>query len=74
VYKRQILPPPIHCSFYRFHSFISSPLNMYRFFLALLATLALVSAAASDKLQVGVKYKPDDCPIKSRNGDRLSMQ
>ncbi|KAK1923562.1 FK506-binding protein 2 [Papiliotrema laurentii] len=46
---------------------------MYRFFLALLATLALVSAAASDKLQVGVKYKPDDCPIKSRNGDRLSM-
>jgi hypothetical protein len=37
--------------------------------------LSLVAATqASDKLQIGVKYKPDECPLKTRNGDRLSMQ
>jgi FK506-binding protein 2 len=42
----------------------------------LVAILAspLVAARDSEQLQVGVKYKPDECPIKSRNGDKLSMQ
>jgi FK506-binding protein 2 len=36
--------------------------------------LALLAAAASaDKLQIGVKYKPEACPIKSQKGDKLSM-
>lgn len=41
--------------------------------LALFASLALVSAKSAG-LQIGVKYKPDSCPIKSRKGDKLSMQ
>lgn len=41
--------------------------------LALCLTL-VVAASTKDKLQIGVKYKPDECPLKSRNGDRLSMQ
>lgn len=41
--------------------------------LALFASLALVSAK-SPGLQIGVKHKPDSCPIKSRKGDKLSMQ
>ncbi|KAK4689425.1 FK506-binding protein 2, partial [Tremellales sp. Uapishka_1] len=41
---------------------------------ALLASIALVAASkASDQLQVGVKYKPEECPIKTRKGDKLSM-
>ena len=36
---------------------------------------AVVLAAAKEaQLQVGVKYKPDDCPLKTRKGDKLSMQ
>ncbi|WVW86972.1 FK506-binding protein 2 [Kwoniella bestiolae CBS 10118] len=46
--------------------------------LALLVSLALVLAAsgtgkAKDQLQIGIKYKPEECPIKSRKGDKLSM-
>lgn len=46
---------------------------------ALLVLLALcltvvIAAGPQDKLQIGVKYKPDDCPLKTRNGDKLSMQ
>ncbi|WWC65780.1 FK506-binding protein 2 [Kwoniella dejecticola CBS 10117] len=43
---------------------------------ALLLSLALVFAAksgANDQLQIGIKYKPEECPIKSRKGDKLSM-
>lgn len=40
---------------------------------ALFASLALVSAKSAG-LQIGVKHKPDSCPIKSRKGDKLSMQ
>ncbi|WVQ79237.1 FK506-binding protein 2 [Cryptococcus sp. DSM 104549] len=41
---------------------------------ALLISLSLIFAAkASEQLQIGVKFVPDECPIKSRNGDRLSM-
>ncbi|KAK9900555.1 hypothetical protein P389DRAFT_14503 [Cystobasidium minutum MCA 4210] len=29
--------------------------------------------AGSSQLRIGVKYKPTDCPIKSRPGDHLSM-
>ncbi|WWC73744.1 FK506-binding protein 2 [Kwoniella pini CBS 10737] len=40
----------------------------------LLFSLALVLAAKStDQLQIGIKYKPEECPIKSRKGDKLSM-
>jgi FK506-binding protein 2 len=35
--------------------------------------MALASKSA-EQLQIGVKYKPDECPLKTRNGDRLSMQ
>ncbi|RSH93359.1 Peptidyl-prolyl cis-trans isomerase fpr2 [Saitozyma podzolica] len=44
--------------------------------LALGLGLTLVLAAnskAQAQLQVGVKYKPDECPLKSRKGDKLSM-
>ncbi|WVR08099.1 FK506-binding protein 2 [Kwoniella sp. DSM 27419] len=43
---------------------------------ALLLSLSLILAAkskASEQLQIGVKYKPDECPLKTRNGDKLSM-
>lgn len=40
--------------------------------LALVSSVALI--AAKDQLQVGVKYKPDECPLKTRKGDKLSMQ
>ncbi|KZV93699.1 hypothetical protein EXIGLDRAFT_835522 [Exidia glandulosa HHB12029] len=35
--------------------------------------LLAVFVAADEKLQVGVKHKPADCPIKSQKGDKLSM-
>ncbi|KAK8849627.1 FK506-binding protein 2 [Kwoniella newhampshirensis] len=42
--------------------------------LALLLSLALSLASKSaDQLQIGVKYKPDECPLKTRKGDKLSM-
>lgn len=52
---------------------------LHRSATALLGLLALcltlvAAAGTKDKLQIGVKYKPDDCPLKTRNGDRLSMQ
>lgn len=44
--------------------------------LSLLASVALVAAAgkSASQLQVGVKFKPDVCPLKTRKGDKLSMQ
>jgi hypothetical protein len=42
--------------------------------LALCLTMALAASKSSEQLQIGVKYKPDDCPLKTRNGDKLSMQ
>lgn len=37
--------------------------------------LALIAGAfAKEQLQIGVKYKPEECPLKTRNGDKLSMQ
>lgn len=45
-----------------------------------LVAFVLVFATASmaakdvDQLQIGVKYLPEDCPIKTRKGDKLSMQ
>ena len=41
--------------------------------LVLIVFLTLV-AAKDTQLQVGVKYKPDECPLKTRKGDKLSMQ
>ncbi|WWC92764.1 FK506-binding protein 2 [Kwoniella dendrophila CBS 6074] len=42
--------------------------------IALLFSLALVIASkAKDQLQIGVKYKPEECPLKTRKGDKLSM-
>ncbi|OCF35181.1 FK506-binding protein 2 [Kwoniella heveanensis CBS 569] len=42
--------------------------------LSLLVSLALVLATKTDdKLQIGIKYKPEECPLKTRNGDKLSM-
>jgi hypothetical protein len=48
-------------------------LHLRALFLALVS-LTLVLAAKKAQLQVGVKYKPDECPLKTRNGDKLSMQ
>ncbi|ADV22479.1 FK506 binding protein 2, putative [Cryptococcus gattii WM276] len=43
-------------------------------FLVLLFSLSLILASkSSGQLQIGVKYVPEECPIKSRKGDRLSM-
>jgi FK506-binding protein 2/FK506-binding protein 14 len=42
--------------------------------LILLCLTLLVAAAKKPQLQVGVKYKPEECPIKTRSGDKLSMQ
>nr|ODN95622.1 FK506-binding protein 2 [Cryptococcus depauperatus CBS 7855] len=48
--------------------------NPNLFLLALLASLSLAFAFISaDRLQIGVKYVPDECPLKTRKGDRLSM-
>ncbi|WWD20253.1 FK506-binding protein 2 [Kwoniella shandongensis] len=50
---------------------------MYHFkslLLALLLSLSLILAfKSSDQLQIGIKYKPDECPLKTRKGDKLSM-
>jgi hypothetical protein len=50
-------------------------LRLHTLLVALAASLVLVLAAnPKAQLQVGVKYKPDECPLKTRKGDRLSMQ
>ncbi|WVN86850.1 FK506-binding protein 2 [Cryptococcus depauperatus CBS 7841] len=44
--------------------------NPNLFLLALLASLSLAFAFISaDRLQIGVKYVPDECPLKTRKGD-----
>ena len=42
--------------------------------LAALLAGVVASATTKDQLQIGVKYKPDECPLQTRKGDRLSMQ
>ena len=49
-------------------------LHLYGLLGLALSLVSLVSAASDDQLKIGVKYKPDDCPIKTRKGDKLSMQ
>lgn len=60
------------------NSRILTSLTMYHpkaLIIALLFTLSLILAAKSaEQLQIGVKYVPEECPVKSRKGDRLSMQ
>jgi hypothetical protein len=42
---------------------------------AVVATLlTAVSAVYATGLQVETTYKPVDCPLQSKNGDKLSMQ
>jgi len=41
--------------------------------IAFIVSFGLVTAKDA-QLQVGVKYKPDECPLKTRKGDKLSMQ
>jgi len=41
-------------------------------FAAGLSLLVAAAYAAEEKLQVGVKFKPTECPIKSQKGDKLS--
>ena len=51
------------------------------FKLATLAAIAAVSVDAANKvdlpaddsLRIGVKFKPADCPVKAKKGDKLSM-
>jgi FK506-binding protein 2 len=38
------------------------------------AVAVIATGKAATQLQVGVKYKPDECPLKTRKGDKLSMQ
>ncbi|KAL7425080.1 Peptidyl-prolyl cis-trans isomerase fpr2 [Cryptotrichosporon argae] len=39
-----------------------------------IALIALVHAKdAKKQLQIGVTYKPEECPLRSRKGDKLSM-
>jgi hypothetical protein len=52
----------------------TKPLTALIGLLALCITMAVASAKSDAQLQIGVKYKPDECPLKTRNGDRLSMQ
>ena len=44
---------------------------------AAMAALCLVSSASAKapptSLQIGVKYRPSDCPIKTQKGDKLAM-
>jgi FK506-binding protein 2 len=42
--------------------------------LVALTLVSVISAKTGSGLQIGVKYKPDECPLKTRKGDRLSMQ
>lgn len=37
------------------------------------ATLATANSGLPDKLQVGVKYRPDECADKSQAGDLMAM-
>jgi len=41
-------------------------------FVAGLSLLVAAAYAAEEELQVGVKFKPTECPIKSQKGDKLS--
>ncbi len=46
-------------------------------FLAVLCLAVLAAAKedlpSSDPLRIGVKFRPEECPVKSKKGDRLSM-
>lgn len=44
-----------------------------RFSLSLAAVCVAAVAVNAAELEVKTTYKPTDCPIKSQNGDKLSM-
>jgi len=53
---------------------------LYKIAAAVLAITAVnveaankVDLPADDSLRIGVKYKPADCPVKAKDGDKLSM-
>jgi hypothetical protein len=69
-------PPILRVQFIYFvpsTAMFNKPVTALLGLLALCLTMALASKSA-EQLQIGVKYKPDECPLKTRNGDRLSMQ
>ncbi|RXK35431.1 FK506-binding protein 2 [Tremella mesenterica] len=43
------------------------------YLLTICLTLGVMGKDQSEKLKIGVKYKPDECPLKTRKGDKLSM-
>lgn len=47
---------------------------MTRSLLSQLLALALLAMVTASGLQIEVLEKPEDCKLKSRNGDQLSMQ
>jgi len=74
----RVAPPTLHSVVQFTYSVPSTamftkPVTALLGLLALCLTMALASKSA-EQLQIGVKYKPDECPLKTRNGDRLSMQ
>ncbi|KAM9980234.1 hypothetical protein ACTFIZ_006472 [Dictyostelium cf. discoideum] len=47
---------------------------LYCLLLVLLVLVGLSSGAKpSDKLQIGVKYRPDECTVKTKIGDKLKI-
>lgn len=60
-------------STYKYIEMFNKPATTLLGLLTLCLTI-VVAAGTKDKLQIGVKYKPDECPLKTRNGDKLSMQ
>jgi FK506-binding protein 2 len=61
------------------HSQHPSPGTMLKLALFLIVALALAATASADitggvtKLQIGVKHRPDECTVKSKPGDSLSV-
>jgi hypothetical protein len=75
---RRVERPPLPTSSwmryrYSLYNMFGKPITALVGLIALCLTLVAATGTA-DKLQIGVKYKPDECPLKTRNGDRLSMQ
>ncbi|KAI9217251.1 hypothetical protein BC828DRAFT_391670, partial [Blastocladiella britannica] len=55
----------------------TTPRSTLVLLVVVLMTFVLAAAAKRDPpttLQIGVKHKPESCPVKSKNGDALSMQ
>lgn len=53
-------------------SLLSPSLHMVRSLVFGVVAALAAFVAADEKLQIGVKFKPADCPIKSQKGDKLS--